>query len=196
MKIIEIISMERVEPINEDIKSALLGGSARLAAKAFAKSDKTKAIEHIAANYVDKSTGKLFTNLPQNISQWISAVEQKFGKVNSNGQPVGTIVKAAESLAKSTAKKEETSAAFSLLSSKWHDIKSTTSEIYSFGKWIATAASTIWLWDVILTPYLVYIDEIKRGEEAVEKHEPNWTPEYFEQYRKQRTSLIIGKIVS
>ena len=182
MKVYEIIS-ERKESINETVASSLFGGGVGLLAKALGKSDKKLAIEALA-KFFDKNTGKI-----------VAGSRAEFNAINAAKQQYGDkIIKSAESLAIKNAKEAKFAADTASISNAWNSAKSALGKTYSFGKTIANLAMTQWWWKVVLEPFNVYLDELQSGQEAVDNHEPNWTPEYFEEYRKQRTAVLIGKV--
>lgn len=178
MKIYEIISKEN-ELVNEapsGLASKMFGGIASGAAKVLGK-EKEEALKYIMS-LVDKNTGKISSNL--------SAAEKAF--IDNNPK----LVTKAEKAVRSELKQAKYASDTAFIKGKIEGINNTVSKSLGFSTSVAKLATTGWWWYVVIEPVRQYNKELTQAQAAVESGE--WTPEKFEQYRKQQMAVLIGKI--
>ena len=167
MKIHEIIS-DRNDSINEGLGKYVSGGLGKLL---FSKGANYESAVKYLANNVDSVTGKLNMSVPG-----LSELIEKYGT---------KIIKAAEKDAKKTMKELERTKNSELFHSKIGDI---SSSLKQYATWIKNAGLTA----IVGAPFYDYYQEINQGLSAVQSGE--WSEQQFENYRKQRISVLVGKV--
>lgn len=172
MKIYEIIS-ESNSQLNEGGFSNVVKGA--LGKALFRKgADFEREVENLAG-MVDKTTGKLPSH------PYVDKQVQIYGD---------KIIKAAEKKYKQYINDSNAR----LFDYKMAKLKNATAETVDFIKYLGTAGSYLWWGSVVLTPLKEYYTAISSAEEMLKSGQI--TPEYFEQYKKQKLGIMIGKVGS